>query len=126
MKDLDFNDLFEGLPVSADPSVGLMRCECGALVFMVRPKYCSCGKALAYWRTLDRHMLKLEDMDLGHLSNTVRFMAESMPKAPSSVVREFEDAIDIFYAEIASREKEIVQVTGIMAALTRSISGQKP
>lgn len=60
-------------------------------------------------------------MDLGHLNNCVRMLAEKAEEYPAELRRPLEDALDILYAEIGSRDKEISQLTGIQSALLRSL-----
>lgn len=60
-------------------------------------------------------------MDLGHLNNCVRMLASKAERATGPQLQAYENALDIFYAEIGSRDKEISQVTGILAAIQRSL-----
>lgn len=60
-------------------------------------------------------------MTLGHLNNTIRILAAKAEEMPASQRERFEVALDLLYAELGSRDQEIRQVTGIMAALARSL-----
>lgn len=99
----------------------MSRCKCGRLFSLRIPSKCACGDFKSYWKTLDGRVMKLSEMTLGHLNNSIRMLGEAAEKAPPGEREEFEIALDMLYAELGSRDKEIAQATGIMAALTRSI-----
>lgn len=102
-------------------SVSMVRCECGSIVKTDMPLVCRCGKRFLYWRDIEGKIKRLDQMDLGHLSNCVRMVAAKAEQYPPELRGAFEAALDIFYAEIGSRDKEVAQLTGIQAALERSL-----
>jgi hypothetical protein len=102
--------------------VSMLRCKCGALVSVTMPTRCEqCKKPHAYWRDIHGKVLHLSKMGLGHLNNCVRMLAAKSEQYPAELRGKFEIALDILYAEIGSRDKEIQQVTGIHSALLRSL-----
>lgn len=104
-----------------NPLASLIRCKCGALCNIALPMRCACcGELKCYWKA-DGKILKLSQMTLGHLNNSVRALAAKAEEYPAGQRERFEIALDMLYAEIGSRGQEIAQVTGIMAALTRSL-----
>lgn len=105
-------------------NVSYVRCSCGQIVKTDMPRECACGKRFCYWRDIEGKVKRLDQMDLGHLNNCVRMVAEKAEKYPAELRGVFEQALDIFYAEIASRDKEIAQVTGILAAINRSLASE--
>ncbi len=101
----------------------IIRCKCGHLVNITIPAKCEgCGDLKSFWKTLDNKVLKLSQMTLGHLNNSVRMLAAKAEELPAGQRERFEIALDMLYAEIGDRGTEIDQVTGIMAALTRSLA----
>jgi hypothetical protein len=101
----------------------IVRCKCGHLVSVRIPSRCAlCQKIHAYWVTIDGSRKALSQMDLGHLNNCVRMLAAKAEEYPTELRGKFEDALDILYAEIGSRDKEIAQLTGIQAAIQRSLA----
>lgn len=98
----------------------IKRCECGLLNSLSMPFVCKCGKPEHSWQELDGKIVRLQDMSLGHLSNTIRLVAARAEKRPNEPC--YEVALDLFYAELATRDLEIKQTTGIMAALERSLA----
>lgn len=100
-------------------------CECGQVNSVSIPKICKCGKPKPYWTTLDHKVLKLSQMTMGHLNNSVRMLAEKMEQFPAEQRTKYEVALDMLYEEIGNRPKEIEQMTGIMAALQRGIEREK-
>ncbi len=102
----------------------MIRCKCGSLCLIDMPSVCTrCQDHKAYWRTIDGKILPLSKMDLGHLTNVVRMLAGKIEQYPQGDYRaRIEIAIDLFYLEIGSRVEETQQMTGILSALTRSIS----
>jgi len=127
---MSLEDLFkdtseeEFLSLGMPKNVSMIRCKCGNLVSLRLPCVCSqCNDPKAYWRMLDGSVLPLSKMDLGHLTNTVKMLAAKTEEYPQGQFRQaLEIAIDLFYAEIGSRDKEIAQASGIMAALQRSLA----
>lgn len=107
-----------------DTGVTMVRCKCGSLVTITIPTQCKCGRRFCYWKDINSKIKRLDQMDLGHLTNCVRMLGEKAEKYPPELRERFEIALDIFYAEIASRDKEIAQATGILAAINRSL-GEK-
>lgn len=100
---------------------GMVRCKCGRLVGLAVPSQCECGKRYAYWTDITGKVKRLDQMDLGHLNNCVRMLAAKAEQHPAELRERFEIALDILYAEIGSRDKEITQLTGIQAALFKSL-----
>lgn len=101
----------------------LIRCKCGYVCDIRVPTICEgCGDAKAYWKTLDNRVLKLSKMTLGHLNNTIRILAAKAETLPAGQRERLEIALDLLYAELGSRDQEISQASGIMAALTRSLN----
>ena len=121
----------QALAESVDPeslvrfSNGMVRCNCGKLVTLTIPTECECGKRFAYWQDIQGKTKSLAQMDLGHLNNCVRMLAAKAEKYPPELRGRFEVALDIFYAEIGSRDKEIAQATGILAAVMRGVARSK-
>jgi len=126
MTDSKLDSLFEETDFGV--AGGMARCGCGSLYRTDFPIVCKCGERKLFWRTIDGKLKKLSDMDLGHLTNVVKMFSSKIEEYPiGSTDRSLrEEAIDLFYAEIATRDKEIVQITGIHAALTRSLVGKDP
>lgn len=102
-------------------SMSMIRCKCGEICDIRIPTRCVCGDIKAFWKTVDSRILRLDQMTLGHLNNCVRALAAKADELPPSQREKYEIALDLLYSEIGSRDKEIAQVTGIMAALTRSL-----
>lgn len=96
--------------------------KCNAAVNIKYPSICACGDIKHYWKTFEGKILDIRKMDLGHLSNSIRYLADIAEKYPANLREPFEIALDILYAELGSREKETAQITGIQAALFRAIS----
>lgn len=117
----DVQDSEEGALVPDRTGTSMARCKCGRLFSLRIPSRCPCGDLKSYWKTLDGKVMKLSQMTLGHLNNSIRMMGEAAEKAPQGEREEFEIALDMLYAELGSRDAEIAQATGIMAALTRSL-----
>lgn len=104
----------------------MVRCACGSLQPVAIPTKCSrCEQILPYWKDFDRNIIHLSDMDLAHLSNAVRLLGLRAETAPSVLTGVYELALDLLYAEIATRDQEIQQASGIMAALQRSLAEVK-
>ena len=108
-----------------------VRCKCGELFSVLKPTKCEkCGDLKCYWTLMDGSVKRLEDMDMGHLTNAVKMLARKLevdgPKLTLMWRESMELAIDLFYREIGSRDKEIEQASGIMAALNRSLDAKKP
>lgn len=101
---------------------GMAKCSCGNIYSVGFPCYCVCGLPKAYWRDIKGKLCQISGMTLGHLNNTIRLLAAKMESYPVSDRSRFETALEILYAELGSRDKEIQQVTGIMGALTRSLN----
>lgn len=100
--------------------------NCQRIISYALPCYCVCGELKAYWWK-EGKAIRISSMDLGFLANTVRLLGERAEKYPSGEGRKkIEVALDIFYAEIASRDQETKQITGIMGALQRSLGRSKP
>jgi hypothetical protein len=122
----DLEKLFEE---QSSRSVGpQVRCECGWLVDLKLPSVCAkCSKPFPYWTTLEGATVKLSKMDLGHISATIKMLAQKAEQYPSDSEhrRRVEVALDLFYAELADRDKEIGQLRGIEAALKRSLIGKE-
>ena len=98
-----------------------IRCQCGAQVNVSIPSRCRCGDLKSYWKTGDGKVIKVSQMTLGHLSNSIRILGERAGEVPMEERERIEIALDMLYAELGTRDTEITQATGIMAALTRSI-----
>lgn len=103
-------------------SNSLYRCKCGKLIQTDMPRRCDCGEVHCFWTVLGGTVKRLEAMDLGHLNNCVRMLAQKMEEYPAELRTAYEEALDILYSEIDSRDKEIAQVTGIHQALLRSLA----
>jgi hypothetical protein len=122
--DIDVEKLFEELGAensASDLELGgnsLARCACGKLNNISRPMVCACGSQKLFWKTLEGQLLPLSKMSLGHLTNCVKFLAEKAAEGSKPAI---EIALDLIYLEIGSREKEITQISGISAALQRSL-----
>lgn len=109
----------------------IARCKCGSLFSTTKPTKCDgCGEFKCFWTMIDGSVKALEDMDMGHLTNTVKMLARKLEtEGPKSTImwrESMELAIDLFYREIGSRTKEIEQASGIMSALNRSLEAKKP
>ncbi len=107
------------------PQAPIIRCECGRLVNTNLPSMCACGKALTYMSSRNK-TLKLEDMDVGHLSNLARRFGELIEALGAADYEQtqrgkYEISLDLIYREIGSRDKEIAQLSGIMGALKKSL-----
>ncbi|HEY6019891.1 MAG TPA: hypothetical protein VIY48_08305 [Candidatus Paceibacterota bacterium] len=99
----------------------MIRCKCGRLVSVSIPARCiGCQESKAFWTTIDSRVIRLSDMKLDHLSNCIRMLAQKCEDAPLELREKYEVALDIMYAELGSRDKEIAQATGILAALRRN------
>lgn len=118
------NDSLDDTDEAASPFAGtsVLRCKCGRTFSIHIPSRCACGSLKSYWKTLDGKVMKLSQMTLGHLNNSIRMMGEAAEKAPQGEREEYEVALDMLYAELGSRDTEIAQATGIMAALSRSLA----
>lgn len=100
---------------------GVARCVCGRLVSTKRPSYCSqCREVHKYWTLTDGTVITLGRMKLGHLSSSIKMLAEQIDKYQSR--SEIEEALDIMYAELATRDKEIAQDSGILAGLRKAFN----
>lgn len=100
-------------------SIGV-RCACGELFFTRLPCLCDrCGSPKPYWKTLEGKTIKLSQMDTGHLANTIKMLAAKAEQYPGP---EIEIALDLMYAELGTREQEMNQLSGIEAALRRSLT----
>lgn len=136
---MNLDSLFEDFGVEEEytnegkkaPVANMIRCKCGSIVNIVKPTKCDgCGEYKCYWQMIDGSIKRLEDMDMGHLTNTVKMLARKLetdgPKLTVMWRESMELAIDLFYREIGSRTKEIEQASGIMSALNRSLEAKKP
>jgi hypothetical protein len=99
----------------------MARCKCGEVNNITIPMVCKCGEPKALWKTLEGKLIRVQDMTLGHLNNSIRLLAEKSEEYPASERARFEIALDILYAELGTRDKEITQATGIMAAIMRAV-----
>ena len=74
-----------------------------------------------FWTTLEGKQIAISDMDLGHLANTIRMIAEKLEQARASgqkrTIDRFEGDLFALQAEFDSRDKEIEQIQGIGRAL---------
>lgn len=122
MQDILNEEVIEKLD-QIDQRVSCMRCKCGEIIYFKLPCFCPrCQEPKCFWRMSDK-TLALGKMDLGHLSNTIRILAERAEKYPSGEARkEIEIAMDLIYAELGSRDLEIKQASGILGALKRSLA----
>ena len=103
-------------------NVNTVLCKCGQVVNITMPTRClGCGDKKSYWRTADKRCIKISDMNLGHLTSSIKYLAEKMEKAPAFLKTEFEVALDLLYEELGSRDKETKQLSGIRAALFKSL-----
>lgn len=98
----------------------VIRCKCGELVQITLPCICPrCQDPKSYWRMATGQVLKLKDIKLGHLTNIIKLLGSkaeeysSLPEFRSAI----EIAMDLVYAELGSREKEIAQLSRIGKAL---------
>jgi hypothetical protein len=96
----------------------LARCKCGRLNNISKPMICKCGERKTFLETLDGRLIPLHKMTLGHLTNIIKFLATKAEDCRAEV----EIAMDLIYLEIGSRDKEITQISGIGAALQRSLA----
>jgi hypothetical protein len=118
----DLERLFEQEEQDLEPPAGLARCQCGNLFILGFPLRCNgCGKAKAFWHTADKKIISLGQMTVGHLTSVIKLLAEQSEQYPASQRERFEIALDILYAELGSRDKEIKQLGGIQAALFRGV-----
>jgi hypothetical protein len=132
MTDLDLDALFKAAETAqtaeleTDPFEGghttFSRCKCGALFTLSMPSYCMCGEAKCYWRTIEGEVLTLDKMKIGHLTSSIKMLAEKMDSLHGEIRTKYEIALDLLYKELGSREKETNQLVGIQAALFRSIT----
>lgn len=110
----------EGLP-EFPKHTKMIRCKCGHLMSVSIPAVCpGCRGPKAFWTMIDSRVIRLSDMKLDHLSNCIRMLAQKCEDAPLELREKYEVALDIMYAELGSRDKEIAQATGILAALRRN------
>lgn len=123
MTEVSLDDLFT--PRKATP---IIRCECGRLAKTNYPHLCECGQAHTYFSS-GGTTRKLEDVDVGYLSNLARRFGEMATEYTLATgseyarhqLKAFEVALDLIYKEIGTREKEIAQLGGIMGALKKSL-----
>ncbi len=118
-----FDSEFDEQVGAVSKGVSNIRCKCGMVVPITLPSLCpKCQDPKPYWRERNGNTIPLSKMGLGHLTNTVRILAARAEAYPQGEHRTaIEIAMDLIYQEIGSRDKEITQVTGMMAALNRSL-----
>ncbi len=80
------------------------------------PVICPCGDHKAYWK-VSGHFKHLSELDLGHLTNVVKVLANRIANCPPENHARLETALDLVYLEISSRDQEITQLAGIGRAL---------
>lgn len=111
------------LPAKPKEDRSIIRCKCGVTVNITWPTKCpGCGDIKAYWKTIDGKILRLSEMTLGHLTSTIKLISEKSAEAFSKSQEIFETTLDLLYEELGSRDKEIDQASGILAALNRSLA----
>lgn len=123
-EDRDYKDPLEDEdpPIQVDFGNHYLRCKCGYLFSISMPCYCECGARKGYWKT-DGKLFPLSKMDLGHLTSCIKTLSERLGQPHWKVHQtSIEVALDIFYAELGSRDKEIAQATGIQRALFKRLS----
>jgi hypothetical protein len=81
-----------------------------------------------HWTTQDGRQIPIKDMDLGHLSNTIRMLGENLSKARAAGDKRDADRLEgdlmALQDEYDSRGEEIAKGAGIMGALLRSAHGK--
>lgn len=77
------------------------------------------------WTTEDGRQIKISEMDLAHLANTIRYLGSELAKAREGGtkrrVEQLENDLLALQTEHDSRDREISQAQGIFAALNRSL-----
>ena len=87
------------------------------------PAACKCGAHFLYWTMADGKHKKLSEMDLGHLTNSIKMLSAKIEEEIDSKYRaRLEIAMDLLYLEIQNRDKEIDQLSRIGGALTRALN----
>jgi hypothetical protein len=79
-----------------------------------------------FWTTQDGRQVKISEMDLGHLANTIRMLGPKLEEARKSgskrLVEQLESDLIALQTEHDSRDKEIEQMGGIFRALTKGMT----
>jgi hypothetical protein len=121
-------ELFKSLEIEEEPEGPdpMIRCACGALVRVTMPCLCpKCHSVKAFWREKDGSTIALSKLDLGRLTMIGRTLGERAEKYRSSWpehYQQIEIALDIVFAEISSRDKEIDQQRSILSGLMKGLN----
>lgn len=75
------------------------------------------------WTTQEGKTLKLSEMDVGHLCNTIRMLSETLEKyraeGADKMAAAMEKRIMQMQEELATRDREITQLQGLARALIK-------
>ncbi len=73
------------------------------------------------WVTFDGEKIPISKMTLGHLSSLIRLLAGKVDehKSDKVVTAILETMLDLLYAELGKRDKEIDQDRGLLRALVK-------
>ena len=121
--ELDLAKLFEFAetePQHLDPKSEYARCKCGRVNDVRMPTICECGEHKLFWKPQGETTQGLDKLSLGHLTCITKYLASRLEEHPDQF-KTIEVALDLIYLHIQSREKEISQISGIGAALQRSM-----
>lgn len=116
-------EMLNGIDLTSLGGAKGIRCSCGQVTWVSGPCICiKCGYKFKYW-LVERELISFSKLKLDHILNIIRHLGEQAERFPSGEPRtKIEIALDLFYEEIASRDQEITQNTGIMSALTKGLN----